>query len=146
MRSYTKINLAGGHLITGPRPPFKDLKDHAIPADVIVTLLKATERHCQLYGTTATEAGYAWANFPMSAWSILWERQDIETECRQVLGWLAEGKTVFVHCSAGIHRSTSFALNCMRLAGLDYPTARAIIRRVRPDLTEHLAFKGGEEL
>ena len=56
---------------------------------------------------------------------------------------LAAGATVFVHCSAGLHRTGMIAAALLFRAGLDAGSVPEALRRMRPVTTERV---GSERL
>jgi protein tyrosine phosphatase (PTP) superfamily phosphohydrolase (DUF442 family) len=125
--------VRAGALALSHRPRLKDvahLRERGITH--VVTLLAEREGAKQV-GETVRAAGLTWI------WCPLVNGQPPDTQAtatiRPVLAQLAklvdDGAAIFIHCSAGIHRTGMFGYALLRQLGFDRDAARSKLAELR---------------
>jgi hypothetical protein len=113
------VSVKAGRLTAAGAPSFKKLQTlRDMGADHVVTLLRADEPACAsvMAGCAGLELG--WTHLPMSGAKL-----DAPTDAKsflrlyEVLPLLDQGKSVVVHCAAGMHRTGMSCYALLRLAG-----------------------------
>jgi hypothetical protein len=133
----TNINwvpVANGYLAIGHKPggkiSFEGLKKEG--ASVIVTLLHENEGALQI-GTQTQQAGIDWIWFPFSA-SKPHEQYDtikVLQLYNQLQLLLKSGGNIYIHCSAGIHRTGMVTYGLLRYLGYRKIDALQMLRALR---------------
>ena len=124
------------HLTLGHRPRLKNIPKMAAEYDLVVVLLKPTE------GTEDLLAHYLAAGLPAlhapftvglpNREPLTWGGcSQVRQAVTSVSGALAEGLEVFVHCSAGIHRTGTFSYAVLRHTGYTQKEALDHIKSLR---------------
>src|SRR5688500_847837 len=103
---WTWVAVAGGGLAVGHRPKLKELALLAGEgATHVLTLLSEGEGALAI-GAAAEAAGLTWLWLPLpSANPKLFDEAAIRDVVSAVKKTLKRGGRVFIHCSAGIHRT-----------------------------------------
>jgi protein-tyrosine phosphatase len=130
------VPAAGGRIALGHRPKLRGLADLlASGCTHIVTLLSEREG-AKTIGAAASSAGLSWIWFPLENGHPL--AADRDEEARQLFDavgrLLDEGGAVYIHCSAGIHRTGMIGYALLRHLGLPKDVALERLRAMR-DLT-----------
>lgn len=129
------VAAGGGHLAIGHKPgskvPCSSLK--AQGATAVLTLLHQNEG-AEAIGSQVQHQQLEWIWFPFSAshphqgeallqvaglYSLLQQR-------------LQAGGKVYIHCSAGIHRTGMITVGLLRFLGYDSPTSINLLTHLRP--------------
>ena len=138
------LPLSNGHLAIGHKPggklPFDGMKHAGTSA--ILTLLQENEDAAKI-GTGAKNAGIDWIWFPFSA-SRPHEKERIQevSDLYAILQQrLNNGEKIYIHCSAGIHRTGMISYGLLRYLGQDTITAKETLRSLREVTAEQV----GEE-
>lgn len=129
----TWLAVGGGQLAIGHRPKRPALLAlRAAGCTHVLTLLSAREGAAQLE-QAARDAGLAWIGFPLDNGDPLPRARDTEARAllAELAALLAGGARVFVHCSAGIHRTGMIAYALLRHLGYGPDAARAALRALR---------------
>lgn len=128
------IKVGGGALAIGHKPggklPFDGMK--AGGATSILTLLQENEDAARI-GKGTQHAGMNWIWFPFSA-SRPHEgdaTKDVEQLYGELAKRLADGEHIYIHCSAGIHRTGMVTYGLLRFLGQDSLTARQTLLALR---------------
>lgn len=134
-----KGGLAIGHK-PGGKIPFDGLKQ--VGASAVLTLLHEDEG-AKPIGQQVEKAGMQWVWFPFSAsrphqGSQLAEVVNLFTQLRQLLD---SGFKIYIHCSAGIHRTGMITYGLLRFLGKDKSEATQLLQTLR----EVTASQVGEE-
>jgi protein-tyrosine phosphatase len=125
------VPVGAGFLALGHRPKktaFKALREAG--ATAVLTLLSDREGARGLQDL-AVRAGLKWIWLPLENGSPADRDTDVRTAFVAVRTMLEGGGRVFVHCSAGIHRTGMIAYALLRFVGLDAPDARAMLTTLR---------------
>lgn len=126
------VPVGGGHLSIGHRPKIKaipTLGQHG--ATHLLTLLSEAEGAADI-GAAVKKAGLNWLWFPMeSADPPERGRAEVLTLYENVRAVLAGGGRVFVHCSAGIHRTGMMTYGLLRSLNLSQAQAMETLRLLR---------------
>jgi protein-tyrosine phosphatase len=104
-------------------------------ANVLVTLLEELElRQASIpgLGAAARRAGLAWHWFPIADVSTPREPEAPIPLVREIVGHLAEGETVVVHCMGGLGRAGTIAACVLAARALEPAAAIAAVRAARP--------------
>jgi protein-tyrosine phosphatase len=125
----TWVAIGGGQLAIGHRPKKKDIRQ--LEATHVLTLL--SEREGALEIRAATEAaGLIWMWLPLSSGN---PAEANEREARTMLKALRQalmgGAKVFVHCSAGIHRTGMITTALLRSLGMTREESSEVLRDLR---------------
>lgn len=108
----------------------------------IITLLKESEG-AQRYGDMAKEAGMEWVWIPVP--NGKYPEGDVHERLIQAMPVLSEllddGRSILIHCSAGIHRTGTVAYGLLRWRGLDRKQAMNTINRIRTETAEGMMEK-----
>jgi len=108
----------------------------------IVTLLKESE-YSERYGTFAKDAGLEWVWLPVP--NGKYPQGEVHERLIQSMPVLSqlldEGKSLLIHCSAGIHRTGTVAYALLRWRGIDSKRAMRIIRQTRTETAEGMMEK-----
>jgi protein-tyrosine phosphatase len=132
-RTTQWVPVLEGALALGPRPKktaFKVLKQEG--ATAVLTLLTEHEGATAL-GELAKAEGLTWVWLPLAGGDPppVARDADIRAAFLEVRAALAAGGKVFVHCSAGIHRTGMMAFGLLRFLGLDAAQARLLLTHLR---------------
>jgi hypothetical protein len=125
--------VAGGFIAIGHKPggklPFDGLKKIGIT--VIITLLQESEGAAAI-GQQTEKAGMQWLWFPFSAsMTHIHDLSALSNFLKQVQQLLASGEKLYLHCSAGIHRTGMMAYAIMRYAGQSREEAKRNLEVLR---------------
>ncbi len=125
--------VLGGALAIGHRPKLKlmkNLKDAG--ATHVFTLLSAKEGAEQI-GAAAQKAGLDWIWLPLAGAAPPGQARDEEilTAFQSTRAALASDAKIFLHCSAGIHRTGMMSYALLRILGESPEAAREKLRALR---------------
>ena len=129
------IPLGNGKLSIGGRPSIhqaKALKTMGI--DIVVTLLKKTEKDVEVLGRAIQAESMQWVWFPLSASCLpttpefLQALADLFDSLDEAL---AEGQWVHIHCAAGIHRTGAFTSAFLQRRGYSRLESRRAVQKMR---------------
>jgi hypothetical protein len=138
------VPIGNGFVAIGHKPggkiTFSGMKAAGVSA--IVTLLQENEGAAKI-GIGTTQAGMKWISFPFSA-SKPHEGEDkekVKTLFSQLNDLLSEGETIYIHCSAGIHRTGMISYGLLRYLGYPAEKAKKLLQQLRQVTAEQV----GEE-
>lgn len=137
------VAVGGGQLALGHRPGREGPAELRLQgATHLVTLLSESEG-AEAIGAAAREAGLEWRWLPMPSARV--PEASEEARYREALAELAalleDGARLYLHCSAGIHRTGMIGFALLRRMGYPEEEARALLRALR----EETAAGVGEE-
>lgn len=138
------VAVSNGHLAIGHKPggklPFDGMKNSG--TSTILTLLQENEDAAKI-GAGTKSAGMDWIWFPFSA-----SRPHEQERHEEVFALYASlqqrltyGEKIYIHCSAGIHRTGMISYGLLRYLGQDPATAQQTLRTLREVTAEQV----GEE-
>lgn len=134
-KKINAVNIYGGTLSIGPRPGIGKLQElYKDGTDIIVTLLKKKENADDINNFT-TDVDMDWAWFPLSASELSKDGDTINSLLviyARLLGELKMGKSIHIHCAAGVHRTGLFTNGLLMFSGFDGSEARQLIYKMRP--------------
>ena len=129
------IQVGNGRCGVSGRPSIEGIKQLAENGvDIFVTLLKATETNCELIGQTVTANDMEWVWFPLSATELPSEPmalQETVSLFNKLKSDLDTGKTIYIHCAAGVHRTGSFTNALLQFCGYTSKESKAAIKLMR---------------
>jgi protein-tyrosine phosphatase len=137
------VDIAGGKISVGPRPRLKLLKEFKQSGiSHIWTLLSEHEGATDIE-KAARKNALQWVWLPLAngkppEQTSLDEIQQCFAQCQRLL---SEGAQIYLHCSAGIHRTGMIAYAFCRFLGLSRAEALHIVEQLRTvtaeGVTEH---------
>ncbi len=127
------VPVGSGRLAIGHRPKLKSFPDlRSAGCTHVLTLLSEREGAPAL-GAAARHAGLAWHWLPLPNGDP--PPPDRDEEIRSALtelnAELDDGASLFIHCSAGIHRTGMIANALIRLRGIPAVEARHLLAQLR---------------
>jgi protein-tyrosine phosphatase len=133
MELPTFVPVGGGMLALTHRPKKKALPVWADAGVSHVVTLLADSEGASIVGEAVTAAGlsWIWIALPNGEPPASDRAREIRSGLDEVVAALAAGGHVVMHCSAGIHRTGMMGHAVLRLAGLDAPQAKEVLRRLR---------------
>jgi protein-tyrosine phosphatase len=100
----------------------------------VVTLL-AEKEGAQEIGSRACQMGMTWLWFPLP--NATPPTGELRAESLKMIGRLLclldEGETIFIHCSAGIHRTGMIVYALLRQRGFSAASAKEMLISLRPE-------------
>lgn len=135
------VPVSGGFLAIGHKPggklAFGDLKLRGTTA--VLTLLHENEG-AAFIGQRLSHLDIEWIWFPFSASSPHdgEAREEVRALFRNLEGLLSAGGRIYIHCSAGIHRTGMIAYGLLRFLGKDRSEAGGLLRALRKVTAEQV--------
>lgn len=145
MTSPALVPVVGGGLALTHRPKRKDFTAwKASGVTHVVTLLTEREAARDI-GKAVMDAGLHWLWIPMDGAKVpdAARTEELLPALDEIVGILARGGRVVVHCSAGIHRTGMFGYALLRRLGLVPEEAHTMLVTLR---AETAAGVGAERL
>ncbi len=127
--------VSSGHLAIGHRPGAGLITALKLQgATHVLTLLAESEGGVKI-GNQVRKAGLEWLWLPMASAALPGSerRQEIEDLFAAMKAALRDGGRIYVHCSAGIHRTGMIAYGFLRSLNLDPDAARDLLMALRPE-------------
>jgi protein-tyrosine phosphatase len=146
MKLLPKINfvkVGNGRLALYHRPRNEDFPAlREMGCTHIITLLKESEG-AERYGTMTQNAGmqWVWISVPNGKYPEKDVHERLIQAMPQLSQLLDDGKSILIHCSAGIHRTGTVAYGLLRWRGLDSKKAMKLIARTRKETAEGMLEK-----
>lgn len=137
------VDVSGGQLAIGHRPRLKSLPEMAGQGvSHVLSLLSAAEG-AEAIGQAARAAGIGWQWLPLASAKPpkASKRDEIIAQYDLLRQALDGGGRVYLHCSAGIHRTGMIAYGFFRYLNLTREQAEALLAELRV----HTAEGVGEE-
>ena len=140
----TLLPVGKGFLSIGHKPggkiTFGGMKAAGI--STILTLLQENEGALQI-GMAIEKAGINWILFPFSASKphVGEDKEKVKKLYAQLNNLLNDGQAIYIHCSAGIHRTGMISYGLLRYLGHDSVEAKMLLKQLREVTAEHV----GEE-
>ncbi|WP_168797618.1 protein-tyrosine phosphatase family protein [Neolewinella litorea] len=128
------VAVGAGHLAIGHRPGADLVGSLKLQgATHILTLLSEKEGGRKVEGF-CREQDLAWLWLPMASARPPAEDRYAEIACQfnDLATILNDGGRIYLHCSAGIHRTGMITVALLRFLGLDGPAAMETLRALRP--------------
>ena len=135
---YQWVSVGGGRLAVGHRPRRKAIE--GMPASGVthvVTLLCETEG-APAIGADVARAGLQWIWLPLENGEPPPSEKvnDIQTGFTEIRTALEEGGSLYLHCSAGIHRTGMISYALMRSLGMSEAESLESLGRLRTVTSE----------
>eukprot|EP00035_Acanthoeca_spectabilis_P027908 m.468354 g.468354 ORF g.468354 m.468354 type:complete len:509 (+) comp27404_c0_seq1:103-1629(+) len=137
---HARGSNSGGRLTLSAAPAAKKVDGLCdMGADHIVTLLRSDETMCAKVKAACTKRGIGWTHLPLSGGRVDGEG-DMETiaQLPAVVDLLRRGRSVVLHCAAGMHRTGVAAYITLRLAGCSPAAAKDAVLAMREVTHEEL--------
>lgn len=140
---YNFVKVGNGRLALNHRPGSRDFAIlRQLGCTHVVTLLKESES-AKIVEVNTHSAGLEWiwlpvpnGNYPEGE-----VHQRLLDAMPKLSRLLDEGKSLFVHCSAGIHRTGTVAYGLLRWRGMEPEEAMQVIHSIRPITAEGMLEK-----
>ncbi len=133
------VAVGGGHLAIGHKPggkiPFAGLKSAGTTA--VLTLLQENEGAAAI-GLQAKNAGMDWIWFPFSASKPPDDKITVLNLYEELAGLLRAGGKIYLHCSAGIHRTGMITFGLLQYLGLEKQAAMETLHKLRAVTAEQV--------
>ncbi len=127
------VELLNGCIVIGHRPKIKSLKVmKSLGATHILTLLSEKEGAKDI-GKAANKQGLQWLWLPLSSAEPPAEDRldEIAEMFRACVEALKKGAKIYLHCSAGIHRTGMIAYALFRYMGFDVHKSESLVSALR---------------
>lgn len=140
------IEIEGGRLGASGAPGRGGIAYwQSIGATGVITLLRDNEMRNKNIEEQCREHGLVWLHLPLEgrrsfAQPSIEDRNSI-LQIPQVVNWLRSGRSVIVHCAAGMHRTGFVCYLTLRLAGLSCSESLDKVREMRPVTYEELVVR-----
>ena len=140
---YNFVKVGNGRLALNHRP---GNKDYALLRELgcthVVTLLKESES-AKTVGAHTQIAGLEWIWLPIPNGN--YPQGDVHERMLVAMPKLSqlldEGRSLLIHCSAGIHRTGTVAYGLLRWRGMERDEAMQVINQIRPITAEGMLEK-----
>ena len=127
------LPLLNGHLAIGHKPgkklSFNQLKSEGVTT--VITLLNDNEGAANI-AQQSVQAAIEWIGFPFSAAPQSNDPDEVLKLLSQLQQRLLNGGKIYVHCSAGIHRTGMIAYSLLRYLGCTADDAFKKLSILRP--------------
>jgi len=116
------------------------------PVDVIVALtpLEELRANSTQYAAILDSRNHTWSwlNYPIPDFGVPEDREGFIHTVRQAANHIRSGKTVLVHCGAGIGRTGMFAVGLLLDLGISLAEALELVKKAdaHPERTEQKEF------
>src|SRR5215207_9087066 len=153
MKNISSINfikVGSGHLALFHRPKNVDFPVlHKMRCKHVVTLLKESEG-AEHFGNLTKKTGmeWVWLAVPNGKYPKGEVHRLLLEAMLQLSQLLDEGKSILIHCSAGIHRTGTVAYGLLRWRGLSREQAMKLIGKICKETADGMMEKrmrGGDE-
>ena len=137
------VKVGNGRLALYHRPGGTDFPAlRELGCTHIITLLKESEG-AQRYGTMTRNAGmeWVWISVPNGKYPEGEVHDRLIQAIPNLSQLLDDGKSILIHCSAGIHRTGTVAYGLLRWRGLDRKQAMKLIGHARKETAEGMMEK-----
>lgn len=132
--TLTFVHILSGALAIGHRPALRSLPALGIAGVThIVTVLSRSE-NAEAIGAAARQCGLKWIWIELGSTKNLPKRRkpEICDALEQIAAILRSGGRIFLHCSAGIHRTGMIAAALLVHLGHDESQTLAMLTALRP--------------
>lgn len=132
------VSIYKGFLAIGHRPSAKLVADLKLQnASHILTLLSENEGSRDIK-ILSDKSGMGWLWFPMQSAGFPSEEryQELVTLFKEMKNILEDGGKIYIHCSAGIHRTGMITFAFLRFIGLSREEAQAKLAELRPTTSD----------
>ncbi|KYG71649.1 protein-tyrosine phosphatase [Roseivirga ehrenbergii] len=132
------VAIGNGHLAIGHRPSTKLTEDLKLQNGTHILTLLSENEGAEKIKTLTAKSNLNWLWLPMeSAKPIAEERtQELGALLSGMKGILEQGGKIYLHCSAGIHRTGMITYAFLRFTGLSTEDAMQKLKELRPDTYE----------
>ena len=133
----TWVEVGNGRLALGHRPKLKKMRDlKKAGVSYVLTLLAEREGATQI-GEAVENWGMKWIHVPFGSGDS--EKANVE-DARALFGLLKDvlefNHNIYIHCSAGIHRTGMIANAFLRYLGATAEEAKEILAKLRQHTAE----------
>lgn len=130
----TFVRILSGALAIGHRPPLRALPAMQRAGVTHVTTVLSRTEGAEAIGAATTRAGMEWLWIELGSTKSLPQRRrpDIAEALRKMASALEDGGRIFLHRSAGIHRTGMIAAALLFHLGHDEAQTKATLTALRP--------------
>lgn len=130
----TFVRVLSGALAIGHRPPYRALRAMKLAGITHVVTVLSREEGAEPIGAAAMRAGLQWLWIELGSTKTLPQRRrgDILEALRSMTAILVDGGRIYLHCSAGIHRTGMIAAALMFHLGRDAAQTKDVLAALRP--------------
>lgn len=130
----TFVRVLSGALAIGHRPPLRAFRAMRGAGVTHVTTVLSRAEGAERIGAAAARAGMDWIWIELGSTKSLPQRRraDIAAAMSAMVAVLDAGGRIYLHCSAGIHRTGMITAALMFHLGRDETQVRAILAALRP--------------
>lgn len=140
IESVNWVHILGGQIAIGHRPGAKLMADIRIQGGShIFTLLSEREGAYEIE-KQANQAGLNWFWFSMSSASTPDEGRipELESLFDEISVALKKHASIYIHCSAGIHRTGMITYGFLRYIGLSAEDAKECLKKLRETTSDNV--------
>ena len=130
----TFVGIGGGALAIGHRPPLRALPAMKRQGLTHIATVLSREEDAEALGAATNRAGLAWLWIDLGSTKTLPQRRrsDIAEALRAMAAILDDGGSIYLHCSAGIHRTGMIAAALLFHLGRDEAQTKETLAALRP--------------
>lgn len=130
----TFVRILSGALAVGHRPPLRALANMQRSGVTHITTVLSTAEDAEALGAAAAQAGLEWIWIKIGSTKTLPQRRrpDILEALGAMASVLHEGGRIYLHCSAGIHRTGMVTAALLFHLGRDEGQTEATLAALRP--------------
>lgn len=128
------VRILSGAVAIGHRPPLRALPAMKRAGVTHVTTVLSRDEGAEAVGAAVQRAGLDWIWIDLGSTKSLPQRRrgDIAEALRQMTAALEGGAHIYLHCSAGIHRTGMIAAALLFQLGRDDEQTLATLTALRP--------------
>lgn len=132
------VSVGGGSVSIGHRPGSKLITDLKLQNTTHILTLLSEQEGGKEVGNQSKKAGIGWLWFPMESANPPGKdrNNEIAVLFSTMEETLKERGNIYIHCSAGIHRTGMITYAFLRFTGLDESTSKKKLKELRETTSE----------